>query len=126
MIFFCISVPSKPRDVKYSFIYDKKSDYIYLRLRWKAPVYTGDSIYSYQLVHITEETSSPHSYFLFLKFTQNLILDREDDEYIHFEAIWMDSTNKKRLHKNFTIYAINDNGWSSPYNDATHGISFIK
>lgn len=120
---FCITVPSKPLDVQYSFIYDNQKDSPYLRLRWKAPHYTGDSIYSYQIDHFTEEADKPPFPFPgFEELKQSLILDQQDDKYIHFEAIWMDSIRSKKLQKNFTIYAINDNGRGVPHTETTHGI----
>ena len=97
-------------------------DASYLRLRWKVPVYTGDSIYSYQIVHVTEEAYKPYVEFPFPKIKQNLILDRQDEEYIYFEGIWTDSTRSKKLQKIFTIYAINDHGKGEPYTNKTHGI----
>ena len=121
-IFPIILGPGKPRDVHYSFVYDSDLDAPYLRLRWKPPLYTGDSVFSYGIVHFTKEHKTPFLPFPFPVMRETLILDRSDDEFIHYEGVWTDSTRTIALGKNFTLYAINENGIGEFYTHRTHGM----
>eukprot|EP00111_Clytia_hemisphaerica_P023500 TCONS_00069235-protein len=118
--------PSKPRDVEYDFIYDNLDDTSYLRLRWKPPLFTGGSVFSYQIVHETDEAIETLVNFPFPVYERNVILNRQDDEYIHYEGIWTQQTRKLSLKQIFTIVAINDYGRGEAYTNTTHGVFYSK
>ena len=63
-------------------------DTSYLRFRWKPPLFTGGSVFSYQITHETDEDYVPIVDFPFPKYERNVILDRLEDEYIHYEGMF--------------------------------------
>jgi len=110
--------------VSYAFVYDKEQSSAYLRLKWKPPLYTGGSVYSFKVTSQREDVQHilPKESLYLIRNTMKGNND-DDDEFIHFEGIWTLPT--KKYHQSFEITALNDNGEGETYADKTHS-KFIE
>lgn len=91
--FMCIEiflVPTAPLSQKYEFFHSRKdSDHMrFMRIKWKPPVYTGNSVYSYN-IRMVEESTGLWVQFPFEMNFYHLIMERQTDEWIRSPAIWV-------------------------------------
>lgn len=85
-----VKVPTAPLSQKYEFFHSRKdSDHMrFMRIKWKPPVYTGNSVYSYN-IRMVEESTGLWVQFPFEMNFYHLIMERQTDEWIRSPAIWV-------------------------------------
>ena len=112
-------VPTAPRELQihsHVEILDKQTNGLYIVMKWKPPVYTGDSIFAYDF-RVKGHTSKKQAYFSFEYFHFHLILERRDDDWIYSSPIFVVNS----LHQEIVVSARNDAGLGQPAEILTDG-----
>ena len=106
-------------------MYDRETRAAYWRVKWKPPLYTGDSVYSYEIEHWNEGVTSDglnwKNEVEFQHMIRNPTDDEDEDGFIHYEGIWTTVGSRIKFQQYFMIVAINDNGEGNPYENITYG-----